>query len=110
MDSTVISIFLNSLIFLTGAILNFIFNNPIAGWILLGLFGLLVCLELFCIRNIKKISNMTREEAIKEIKSWAIPSERGREALETLIPELAESEEREENKRKEDELPRFYGD
>ncbi len=35
---------------------------------------------------------MTREEAIKEIKSWAIPSERGREVLETLIPELAESE------------------
>jgi len=54
--------------------------------------GLLVYLELFCIRNIKKISNMTREEAIKEIKSWAIPSERGREVLETLIPELAESE------------------
>ena len=35
---------------------------------------------------------MTREEAIKEIKSWAIPSERGREVLETLIPELAENE------------------
>lgn len=35
---------------------------------------------------------MTREEAIKEIKSWAIPSEKGREVLETLIPELVESE------------------
>ena len=35
---------------------------------------------------------MTREEAINEIKSWAIPSEKGREVLETLIPELAESE------------------
>ena len=35
---------------------------------------------------------MTREEAIKEIKSWAIPSKRGREVLKTLIPELVESE------------------
>lgn len=35
---------------------------------------------------------MTREEAINEIKSWAIPSEKGREVLKTLIPELAESE------------------
>lgn len=35
---------------------------------------------------------MTREEAINEIRSWAIPSEKGREVLETLIPELAESE------------------
>lgn len=35
---------------------------------------------------------MTREEAIEEIKSWAIPSKKGREVLETLIPELAESE------------------
>ena len=35
---------------------------------------------------------MTREEAINEIKSWAIPSERGREVLKTLIPELVESE------------------
>lgn len=35
---------------------------------------------------------MTREEAINEIKSWAIPSKNGREVLETLIPELAESE------------------
>ena len=35
---------------------------------------------------------MTREEAINEIKSWAIPSKKGREVLETLIPELRESE------------------
>ena len=35
---------------------------------------------------------MTREEAINEIKSWAILSEKGREVLETLIPELKESE------------------
>lgn len=35
---------------------------------------------------------MTREEAINEIKSWAIPSGNGREVLETLIPELAENE------------------
>jgi len=35
---------------------------------------------------------MTREEAINEIRTWAIPSEKGREVLETLIPELAESE------------------
>ena len=35
---------------------------------------------------------MTREEAINEIKSWAIPSKKGREVLETLIPELCESE------------------
>lgn len=35
---------------------------------------------------------MTREQAINEIKSWAIPSEKGREVLETLIPELRESE------------------
>lgn len=34
---------------------------------------------------------MTREEAINEIKSWAIPSKKGREVLETLIPELRES-------------------
>ena len=35
---------------------------------------------------------MTREEAVEEIKSWAIPSKKGREVLETLIPELRESE------------------
>lgn len=35
---------------------------------------------------------MTREETINEIKSWAIPSAEGREVLETLIPELVESE------------------
>lgn len=35
---------------------------------------------------------MTREEALNEIRFWAIPSEKGREVLETLIPELAESE------------------
>lgn len=34
---------------------------------------------------------MTREEAINEIKSWAIPSKKGREVLETLIPELREN-------------------
>ena len=35
---------------------------------------------------------MTKEEALNEIRSWAIPSKKGREVLETLIPELAESE------------------
>ena len=39
MDNTLIVMFLNSLIILTGAIMNFIFNNSPAGWILLGLFG-----------------------------------------------------------------------
>lgn len=35
---------------------------------------------------------MTREEAIKEIKMWGIEAPRQRAVLETLIPELAESE------------------
>jgi hypothetical protein len=35
---------------------------------------------------------MTREEAIKEIKMWGIEAPRQREALETLIPELKETE------------------
>lgn len=35
---------------------------------------------------------MTREEAIKEIKMWGIEAPRQREVLETLIPELRESE------------------
>ena len=38
---------------------------------------------------------MNREEAINEIKSWAISSKKGREVLETLIPELRESEDEE---------------
>lgn len=35
---------------------------------------------------------MTREEAIKEIRSWDFLNEKEREAVETLIPELKESE------------------
>ena len=35
---------------------------------------------------------MTREEAIKRLKSWAIASKEDREVLKTLIPELRESE------------------
>lgn len=46
MDSTVITMFLNSLIILTGAILNFIFNNSPAGWILIGLFVFTVILGI----------------------------------------------------------------
>lgn len=54
MDSTAISIFSNSLIFLTGAILNFVFNNPIAGWILLGLFGFTCVLGIILHKKYKK--------------------------------------------------------
>lgn len=35
---------------------------------------------------------MTREEAIKEIRGWGFLNEKEREAVETLIPELKESE------------------
>lgn len=54
MDSTVITMFSNSLIILTGAILNFIFDNPPAGWILLGLFGYTVVLGIILYRKYKK--------------------------------------------------------
>ena len=54
MDSTVITMFSNSLIILTGAILNFIFDNPIAGWILTGLFVLTVILGIILYRKCKK--------------------------------------------------------
>ncbi len=55
MDNIVISMFSNSLIiFLTGAILNFIFNNPIGGWILLGLFGFTCVLGIILYKKYKK--------------------------------------------------------
>ncbi len=54
MDSTVIAMFSNSLIILTGAILNFIFDNSIAGWILLGLFGFTCVLGIILYRKYKK--------------------------------------------------------
>lgn len=54
MDSTVITIFSNSLIILTGAILNFIFGNSPAGWILTGLFGFTVILGIILYRKYKK--------------------------------------------------------
>ena len=54
MDSTVITMFSNSLIILTGAILNFIFDNSVAGWILLGLFGFTVILGIILYRKYKK--------------------------------------------------------
>ena len=54
MDSTVITMFSNSLIILTGAILNFIFGNSPAGWILLGLFGFTVILGIILYRKYKK--------------------------------------------------------
>ena len=38
------------------------------------------------------LKNMTREEAIKEIKSWDFLNEKESEAVRTLIPELRESE------------------
>ena len=47
---------------------------------------------MFDCLNTINIADMTREEAINEIKTWAIPSKKGREVLETLIPELRESE------------------
>lgn len=54
MDNTVITMFSNSLIILTGAILNFIFDNSVAGWILLGLFGFTVILGIILYRKCKK--------------------------------------------------------
>ena len=47
---------------------------------------------MFDCLNTINIADMTREEAINEIKTWAIPSKKGREVLETLIPELRESD------------------
>lgn len=54
MDNAVITMFLNSLIILTGAIMNFIFDNPIAGWILLGLFGFTCVLGIILHKKYKK--------------------------------------------------------
>ena len=54
MDNTVIAMFSNSLIILTGAILNFIFDNPIAGWILLSLFGFTCVLGIILYKKYKK--------------------------------------------------------
>lgn len=54
MDSTVITMFSNSLIILTGAIMNFIFDNSIAGWILLGLFGYTCVLGIILYKKCKK--------------------------------------------------------
>ena len=54
MDSTVITMFSNSLIILTGAILNFIFGNSPAGWILTGLFVFTVILGIILYRKYKK--------------------------------------------------------
>lgn len=55
MENTVITMFLNSLIILTGAILNFIFNNSPAGWILLGLFGFTCVLGIILYKKYKNI-------------------------------------------------------
>lgn len=46
--------FLNSLIILTAAILNFIFNNSPAGWILLGLFVFTCVFEIILYKKYKK--------------------------------------------------------
>ena len=54
MDNTVIAMLSNSLIILTGAIMNFIFDNPIAGWILLGLFGFTCALGIILHKKYKK--------------------------------------------------------
>lgn len=54
MDSTVITTFSNSLIILTGAILNFVFNNSLAGWILLGLFVFTCVLGIILYKKYKK--------------------------------------------------------
>lgn len=54
MDNTVITMFSNSLIILTGAILNFIFDNLIAGWILLGLFVFTCVLGIILYKKYKK--------------------------------------------------------
>lgn len=54
MENEVITIFFNSLIILTGAIMNFIFNNSLAGWILLGLFGFTCVLGIILNKKCKK--------------------------------------------------------
>jgi len=54
MDNTVITMLSNSLIILTGAIMNFIFDNPIAGWILLGLFGFTCIFGIILHKRYKK--------------------------------------------------------
>lgn len=54
MDNPVITMFSNSLIILTGAIMNFIFNNSPAGWILLGLFGITCVTEIILYKKFKK--------------------------------------------------------
>lgn len=54
MDNKLITMFLNSLIILTGAIMNFIFNNSPAGWILLGLFGFTCVLGIILNNKYKK--------------------------------------------------------
>ena len=69
MDSTVITMFSNSLIILTGAILNFIFDNSVAGWILLGLFGFTCILGIILYRKYKKTSNMIQEDKQLPLKS-----------------------------------------
>lgn len=54
MDNTVITMFSNSLIILTCAILNFIFGNSPAGWILTGVFVFTVILGIILYRKCKK--------------------------------------------------------
>lgn len=54
MDNTVIVTFLNSLIILTGAIMNFILDNPKAGWVLLGSFGFTCVLAIILHKKYKK--------------------------------------------------------
>lgn len=48
--------------------------------------------------NIQKINDMTHEEAINEIKSWDFLNEKEIEVIQTLIPELRESENERINK------------
>lgn len=54
MDNTLIATFLNSLIILTGSIMNFILDNPKAGWVLLGLFGFTCMLGIILYKKYKK--------------------------------------------------------
>ena len=54
MDNPVITMFTNNLILLTGAIMNFIFDNPIAGWILLGAFGFTCVIGIILYKKFKK--------------------------------------------------------
>ena len=54
MDNTVIAMLSNSLIILTGALMNFIFDNITAGWILLGLFGFTCVLIIILYKKYKK--------------------------------------------------------